>query len=330
MPGVNLPTSASSNGTPDRWELRPDELTPQFDPADLGFLTTDDVEPLDKVIGQDRALRALDFGLAVRHRGYNVFVCGMRGAGSKDLLRSLLQEHARREPSPDDWVYLYNFDEPDRPLALRLPSEHGIRLRAALEEIIERLRRDLPAALKAKDFEAERDRLGTEYSKRSEDQFNEVVEHARRLNMGVRALPQGVVVFPLKDGRPMEPPEIKQLSESERAEILRHQAELEEAVGELAAKQQEMSRQLRQEVEEIVRTFARRILDPLIARVKSQHPSESLEAWLDRIRDHMLDNLERLRAETQENGELPPPLRGLAAISHNRSRFAFGDAGKTV
>jgi hypothetical protein len=143
-------------------------LAPLLDAQQLGFRTTAELEPLDEVIGQARALRAMELGLSLPQRGYNVIAAGISGTNPMELIRRLLEERARREPTPDDWVYVHNFDEPDCSVALRLPAGHGSRLRAAASQILERLRHDLPEALKAKDFSAERDRLGTAFGKRSE------------------------------------------------------------------------------------------------------------------------------------------------------------------
>jgi predicted ATP-dependent protease len=303
----------SPTPSPDGWRLRPEDLQVRLDPEALGFRTTDEVGPLDHVVGQGRALRALEFGLSVRHRGYNLYVSGMTGTGRKNLLRRLLEARARQEPTPDDWVYVHNFDEPDRPLALRLPPGHGARLRGDLEEAIERLRHDLPAALKAKDFDAERDRLAGTYGKRSEELFNELTEHARRLELAIRQLPNGVFVFvPLREGRPLEPKEVEGLSPDERAEVEHRQEELGQHAAEVLGKQQELSRELHHEVEGIVRDFARRILDPLIDRVKGAHPGGEVADWLDRIREHLLDHLERLHGEGEEAEGVPSVLRAAA------------------
>lgn len=276
------------DGTPasDRWRLQADELAFPLDPATLGFRTTAELEPLDTVVGQERALRALEFGLALRHRGYNVFISGMTGPGRKQLVQRLLEPRALREPTPDDWVYVHNFDEPDCPLAVRLGSGQGLRLRAALEELLERLRQDLPAALKAKDFDAERERLGTAYGKRSEAFFNQLVERAHELGMAIRQMPNGVFLFvPLKDGKPMAPEDMERLSDEERADLERRQEELGDLTSEVLAKQQELSHALREEIHEIVRGFARRIVTPLIDRLKSDFPEEQVvrHARLDRI-----------------------------------------------
>jgi hypothetical protein len=281
--------SVAGNSSADRWELPAADLDFPLDPAGLGFGTTEELEPLDQVVGQGRALRALEFGLGVRHRGYNVYVSGMTGTGKKQLVQRLLEARAAREPTPDDWVYVHNFDEPDRPLALRLPSGEGARLRDALEQIIDRLRHDLPAALKAKDFDAERERLAARFGEYSEGLYNELVERARQLDMVIRRLPNGVIVFvPLKDGKPIEREDVERLSDRERADIDRRQTELGELATQLMARQQELSRKLREEIHAMVRAFARRVIGPLIAQVKADHPGEQLAGWLDCIEGHML------------------------------------------
>ncbi len=301
-------TTAVLNASAERWELQASDLELSLGPADLGFRTTDELEPLDHLYGQDRATRALELGLAVRHRGYNIYISGMTGAGKKQLIQELLEARAGREATPDDWVYVHNFEEPDRPRAIRLPSGHGVRLRAALEGVVDRLRHDLPAALRAKDFDAERERLAAKFGRQSEALFNQLGERGRQLDMIIRQLPNGVLVFiPLKDGKPLEPEDVERLSDEERASIERRQAELGKLAGEVLARQHELSHQLRQEVYETVRGFARRIIDPLVARVKQDHPGEVLAAWLDRLQEHMLDHLDRLQEDRREQPADAPP-----------------------
>ncbi len=304
---MDKPTPPATTHPSDRWRLAPADLAPTIDPEQLGFGTTEELEPLDGVVGQDRALRALELGLSIRHRGYNVFASGLSGIDKKELIRRLVENRARREPTPDDWVYVHNFDEPDRPLALRLPAGHGSRLRATLEQILDRLRLELPEALKAKDFSAERDRLGAAFGKRGEALFEKLLTEAKRLGLHVQRLPNGVInIIPLKDGRPMEARDFESLSDAERTDLERRQQEMGELVAAIMAQQQEIMRELQEAVEEIVRTFARRILDPLMARARADFPAPSVAAWLDRIQEHLLENLERLQ-------EKPPAAEDLHA-----------------
>ncbi len=273
--------------------LAPDELRPRIDPSDLGFRTTDELEPLLEFVGQDRALKALDLGLSLRQRGYNIFVCGASGTGRNQSVRQLLAERAKSEPTPGDWVYVHHFEEPDSPVAFRLPCGHGSRLRKELEQIVERMRTELPKLLKAEDFSAERGRLSESYGRRSEELYQELVGHAQTLNMAVHRTPKGVVVFvPLKDGRAMEAPDFEKLTDRERAGIEQRQEELGEHVAQIMVRQQDLMQELRGSVEAIVRSFALRILSPLIARAKVNFPQEPLAAWFDSVRDHMLNHLD--------------------------------------
>ncbi|MGO9469784.1 MAG: Lon protease family protein [Isosphaeraceae bacterium] len=292
------------NNPTDPRELKPSDLAPVLDAQQLGFCTTAELEPLDEVIGQERALRAMEIGLSLPQRGYNVFATGISGTNPMELIKRLLEERAGREPTPDDWVYVHNFDEPDCPVALRLPAGHGARLRAAASQILEHLRHDLPEALKAKDFSAERDRLGTAFGKRSEVLYNELLEEAKRLDLQVQRQQGGTInIIPLKDGKPMGPQDFEGLSESEKADLERRQEAMGEHITRIMAQQQALMREMHSSVEEIVHAFARRIIDPLLAQAKLDFPSEPLAKWLVHVRDHLLANLGQLQEEKQQGSD---------------------------
>lgn len=286
----------------ERCRLSPEELRLHLTPADLGFQTTAEVPALESALGQERALAALSLGLSIRRKGYNIYVSGTIGSGRKHLIRRAIEARAQQEPTPPDWVYLFNFQEPDRPIAMELASGHGAQLRKGIEELLSRLAEDLPAALKAKDFDAERERLSGSYGKRSEQIFNRLTEQAKTLNLVIRRAPNGVLLFlPLKDGKPMEPADLEKLTGDERADLERRQKELGEDATVAMSEQQELARQLQAEIEDMIRALARRLLDPLIDRLKLDHPIAQLAGWLDAMRDHLLHHLDRL----QENE--PPP-----------------------
>ncbi|MGC8642336.1 MAG: Lon protease family protein [Isosphaeraceae bacterium] len=307
-----MSTEAGGDKNEARWELSPAELSPDLGLEELGFQTTLDLEPLEGLFGQERAAQALAVGLDIRHRSYNVFVSGLSGPDRKDLISGLLADRAGKEAAPDDWVYVHNFDEPDCPLALRLPSGHGVRLRSMMTEIVSRLRHDLPEAFKAEDFSAQRERLGADFGKKNEAIYNELLERAKELNMMVQRLPNGVLGFiPLKDGKPIEAKDSDSISEEERADIERRQNELGEEAHRLMAKQQELSRELRAEVEEIARDCVRRILDPLCAEARAAFPGERIGAWLDRVKEHMVANPERFGPQ-EERPSNPAEMAGLS------------------
>src|SRR5579872_4338531 len=98
-------------------ELTADEIGPALDPAGFGFQTTDELAPLDDIVGQPRAVRAMDLGLGIRQPGYHIFLSGLSGTGKMDMARRKLTAHAGQEAPPPDWVYVNNFDETEQPIA---------------------------------------------------------------------------------------------------------------------------------------------------------------------------------------------------------------------
>ena len=105
--------------------LEPEKLVNKCDPSLFEFETTEDVKPMEDIIGQERAVKAMDFGLTIKRHGYNIFMTGITGTGKTSYARSIIREIAEKEPVPDDWCYLYNFQNPGEPMALNLPAGMG-------------------------------------------------------------------------------------------------------------------------------------------------------------------------------------------------------------
>ena len=97
-------------------ELSADEVTVSVDLSQFGYASTDELEPLEGIVGQPRAMRALDLGLGVRHRNYHIYVSGLSGTGRLDLIRDAIQDRTADSPAPTDWIFVNNFEAPDRPI----------------------------------------------------------------------------------------------------------------------------------------------------------------------------------------------------------------------
>ena len=106
-------------------ELTADQLRRACAPADLPFQSTDELEQLNEIIGQERATRAIEFGLDIPSYGYNIYALGPSGAGKTTTIAKYLERKAAERPVPNDWGYVNNFVRPDEPLALRLPPGGG-------------------------------------------------------------------------------------------------------------------------------------------------------------------------------------------------------------
>jgi predicted ATP-dependent protease len=305
-------------------ELTASEVTVQIEPASLGFETSDELEPLEGIVGQPRAQKSLDLGLGVRHPNYHVYVAGLTGTDRLNLIRRAIQERLDGGTVPPDTMFVNNFDEPDRPIALRLPAGQGSRLKHDVAEMIDYLREALPRAFREEDFGQEKERLRRQYREKGEKVLEELGELAGEHGMAVEQLPNGQILFiPLKEGRPMTPAEIEQLSPEEMEQIESHQDELFQMAAKTIQQQQEMQRRLSTDVHEVARRFADKLLGPLVERIKQsyddrvvngvernapqqqfdQAPSK-LHRWLDGLKAHIVEHMDRFR----ELGEVPPHL----------------------
>jgi predicted ATP-dependent protease len=295
-------------------KLTPDQVRFETAPDQLGFADTSDLPPLDAIVGQPRATEALDLGVGVRHQEYHIYAAGLTGTGRLKLVQQALEERIGAARVPDDWVYVNNFNEPDRPLAINLPAGQGRELRSAVQTLIETLVESLPKAFREEDFSRERDRIGEQYRKKGEEIFHELETHAAEHRIAVKQLPDGEVLFiPLKDGKPMSPDEIKQLSPEELEELQRRQEQMLQTAGKLLERQQEMQLQLTADVRQVVRSFATRLVAPLVAAIAQRFTVPKLLQWLEQLQQHIVDHLDRFRLRDQ----LPPEKLGELLEGHD-------------
>ncbi|MEX0726643.1 MAG: AAA family ATPase [Planctomycetaceae bacterium] len=301
------------------------EIGPKLDPSTFGFGTTDELQPLDEIIGQPRAIRAMELGLGVRQPGYHIYLSGVSGTGKMDSARRMLAEKARSEPTPPDWIYVNNFDEPDQPISISLKAGQGIQLKREMVNLVTRLLDELPKAFQREDFSREKDRLRQQYKKRGDEIFAELTGMAKERNVAVQQVADGQILFmPLKDGKPISPEEAQKLSPDELEQIERNQRELIEATETIAQKQQEIERQLNADVRQVERTFATRLIEPLLAEIADRYQNDKITHWLDRLKGHFIRNLDRFRkrADRMQVHQQLESLVGEPMTSDIQDRFS--------
>jgi predicted ATP-dependent protease len=265
----------------------------------LAFETTAEVEPLDVIVGQERAMEALDIGLGIEQEGYNIFVAGLTGTGKMGTIRRSLQQRTAGSRVPPDWVYVYNFEEPDCPRAISLKSGTGRKLQKSMEKLLVRLQEELPKAFRKEDFSHEKERLGKKYHARFQEKVQKLSEQAKDKDFIVRQSSEGNIVFiPLIEGKPAENQEqIDELSEEQKEKMDEAQHELAHEAGRLMEGQQELLGELADEVHQAERRFGEQVVKPLIAAIKkSCRGNKRVREYLDRVEEYTLDNLSMFRS----------------------------------
>jgi lon-related putative ATP-dependent protease len=204
--------------------LLPALLYRRCDPAELPFELASELADMPGPIGQERAVEAVEFAVAMRRKGYNVYALGPAGTGKHTLIDELLRRRAAAEPTPPDWCYVNNFAEPSTPRRLQLPAGRAVGLREAMKRLIEELRVALPAAFERDDYRARRDVIDQRFKEKNEAGFGELQKRAESKGITLLRTPMGLALAPVRDGKVLAPDQFEALPAPDR-ERLQHDIE---------------------------------------------------------------------------------------------------------
>ena len=245
--------------------LSPADLRPAVDPAALGFPTTEHVPDHDEPIGQGRATRALDFGIAMRQDGYNVYAIGAPETAKREIVERVVGHAAAERNPPSDWCYVQRFGDEDTPRALRLPVGQGRSLKRDMAQFIDDLRGTLPAVFQQEEFRARSQEITHEFEGHQRADFEAMQKAAEAEGMTMLQTPNGFAFAPVRDGKVLDNDAFQALDEAEKAriaraiDVLNHQ--LLERVQELPLRQQAHARAQR----ELAKVFAAQAVQALLA-----------------------------------------------------------------
>ncbi len=267
-----------------RWQCDPD----QFD-----FETTSDLEGLHEIIGQDRAVEAIEFGIGINRHGYNMFALGPSGTGKQDVVERFIRRQARDEPTPPDVCYVYNFDEPKKPRTLVVPAGTATDLSADVESLIEELIASIPAAFESDDFQTRRQAINEEFQEKQEGAFKEVQEEAEEQDITILRTPSGIVLAPVRDGEVVPPGEFDQLEQEDREKVEEQIKELQKEFQTALQDAPKWERKRRKRLKE---------LSEEVTRFAVEEPFEQLRENYEG-HDEFLDHLDELEEDVVENAK---------------------------
>ncbi|CAG4884442.1 ATP-dependent protease La Type II [Georgfuchsia toluolica] len=196
--------------------LEAQQLYRRCDPGLLDFETTGQLDDGTDMVGQSRAADAVQFGIDIKRPGYNLFVLGAPGSGRHALVRRLLETKAAAEPVPDDWCYVNNFAEPDKPRLLKLPAGRGVQLKQDMQQFVSELPTAISAAFESDDYRSHVEAIHDEFKKREETALRELGEDSGKHGIALLGTPQGFAFMPMKDERTIQPDEFSGLPEEEQ------------------------------------------------------------------------------------------------------------------
>ena len=306
-------TSDGSADIRERLRVPPERLTTRVDERSLGFTSTQEVASLEGTIGQDRALRALEFGLGVEAPGFNIYVAGAPGTGRNTTLAGYLRNTATGRDVPDDWVYVYSFQDPMKPRALRLPHGMGRQLARDMDELVHEVASRLPRAFESSDYQQKMDAALSDVQQRHRELAKEMAEEARKHGIGLNLTDAGIVAAPLgADGEPLTPDQIRNLTREETEGLQRRQQELQGFIAQRMTELRALEREatsVRQRVSSEVADFVMQALFAELRETYAEHAA-TIE-YLEEVREDLVENLQMFLSEGHQSG--PPLLQEMMA-----------------
>jgi lon-related putative ATP-dependent protease len=281
-------------------EVSVDRLRKICDPQILSFSTSDELSPGKAVIGQQRATRALQFGLGIRAPGFNIFVSGLPGTGRTTAVTRFLQESARGRPVPPDWCYVYNFRDPSRPNAISLPAGRAVQFKADMSALIESSLRLLRAAFESEEYAAKRAELDAARHKELDAIQARVNEIAQEKGFTIQQGPAGIMTIPLRGGHPVSPEEFMALSAAEKDDIAQREQALESEIDSAFRQVNRIKSKAGEGQLQLDRQVALYVLKhPFDDMMEKYQGLPEVLAHLEEVRDDIVAHLSQLRSDAE-------------------------------
>ncbi|MGD9066946.1 MAG: AAA family ATPase, partial [Desulfobacterales bacterium] len=277
---------------PKKYELKPSDLRYLFDPQVFKFKNTSTVRPLDEVIGQTRAVQAIEFGLNMDSPGYNIFVTGIEGTGKSTIVQDIVGQHAKALPPCCDWCMVNNFSDEFCPKSISVPTGQALKFKKQMGKFIEDLQNELPKAFSSESYQEKQSKLKESYADKQRTLFKKLDQSAADRQITIQKTQTGYQTIPLLDDKPMSQEAFQQLSEEQRTAIEENiralQAETESTLREVNKINQALRDQIENLMAEVTLFVVRNRLDILKNAYKD---SQDILSYLDQVQEAIVENV---------------------------------------
>ncbi len=273
-------------------ELKYNELKNNFDIGCLKFQTTAQVDAYYGIIGQERAVKALDFGFNVKSKGYNIYVSGIPGTGKTTFAKSYAEKIAAKEETPNDLCYIYNFKNPKCPKVLSLPPGWGVVLKEELEELINRFLTELPKVFGSKDFESSKYDIVKGFQIKRDEIIKEMTEEAKSQNFGVKSTNTGIYFMPIVEGEVISEEQFEALSQEEKDKISQNSEVIQKYAQDAMRSIKEFEKATRSEVESLEYSIGLFTVGYHMSRLLEKYQdNEEIVSYLLAVKEDILNNI---------------------------------------
>lgn len=286
-------------------ELDYTQLKNSCSPSDFAFESTAELTPLEGIIGQERAVKAFEFGLAVKMKGYNIYMSGPSGTGKTTYALSSAEKLAATEPIPMDWCYVYNFENPMKPIAISFEAGSGKKFRDDMAELVEQIQKELPKAFHSEDYEHQKLVIVHSFEDRQDDMFDEMSVLADEYDFMLKSMDSSIYFIPIVNEEPVEDENYDVLSEDEKAIIEKKNQSLQEKISPLMREIHEIRKECDKQVEELNQKVGLAAIGHYVEELLEAYRTyDSVVAYINDVKKDILDNLDQFMEEEPSEEEM--------------------------
>ena len=270
----------------------------------LDFECTEDLPALTEIIGQERATRAIEFGLEIPAYGYNVYAMGPAGAGKTSTIMRYLQQKAQTRKVPPDWGYVNCFTDIQAPNALRLPAGGGRAFQSAVNDLLEAIADQFPKAFASEQYEEHRQRLSRELDENRRAEFREMEAFAAERGFAVGRTPMGLMIAPLVEGKVLSREQYMELPEEQRNALGEKEPEVQEKLQATLRRVRELEQGVKGRLGNLDQEVAASVLAPLFKPLREDYSDwPEVVEFLEAVESDIVDRTDRIRAALGDTGE---------------------------
>ncbi len=289
-------------------ELSINKLKMSCDENLFHFETTQELEDIHTGIGQERGIKALEFGLQVNVKGYNLYLEGPSGVGKTKYTKNYLDKISCKQKVPNDWCYIYNFNNPNSPISVSLPAGQGKEFKDNMDGFIKEIKKDIKKTFNADDFEKEKTLIKHEFEEKRSALLDKLNQDASKYNFQVKASQNGIYMMPIVDGKIIEEEEFEKLDETIKQEYEAKSTIVQEQIMAVISQIKEIERQSDKKISEWQSNIALLTISAHINFLKSKYKrNKKINSFLNDVKQDVLNNVSYFLEEdkTPQNQNQP-------------------------
>ena len=281
-------------------ELTAEKLRRVCDPQSIGCGSSEEISTLGNIIGQERAVRALKFGLGIKEKGFNIYVAGMPGTGRTTAIKRFLEEVAKDSEVPPDWCYVNNFRDGAHPNVLRLPAGLAVTFRNDMESLTSSVVREIRNAFESEEYTKQRDETIKSFQQQKQQLLEAINEEAYQAGFLLQASPVGVLTVPMREGKPLSEEEFLALSKGEKDKIAKQQEILQGKLENGLRQAKGFDKEARNALEQLDQSVAQYAVSHLFEETNDKYAGEKeVLKFLDEVRRDIIANRSQFRTENE-------------------------------